>query len=668
MLRTRVRAGTAAGLVSSLLFAALFTLVSVGDLWVRGMRPVMNAPAPATLRVPYGPRLVRDETGRSVVVYDRVLVPRGTVLRETDESHRAALAYEASRRPVRSARLLGYFTIYVVVCLMLTTYMRRFGQSRIRLLRSQIGLFGVITIWLVAAKGILLFTALPEIWIPTAAVPLWVALAFDRRTAFLVQVGVAYAAASLLRFDVIMFSVFLVRGVAASLFFLNRKHPRQMPISGALAGVAGVVAFLALSAVFEGVIDPLADLRRGTGSNIIACLGGGVLAGVLARLLHEPVERVLGHVSRDKLLDLTDLEQPLLKKMAGEAPGSWEHARAMANLAEGASAAIGADALLTRVGAYYHDLGKTVQPKYFVENLAHGERSPHEDLEPDVSADAIMAHVVLGTKILREANIPEPVVEFAYTHHGTLAVEYFWHKCEEQGNPKGLSREYFRYPGMKPQTKETAILMLVDSIEAASRTIWPPEQKKFEEMIQKVVFSKMSQGQIDESGLTIEDLRTITSRMASTLVNMYHGRIKYPWQREADDRATLPATPGAMGTPLPTGTPMLGTTVSAAMAAAADAAAATHPAPAPRTAAPAAVTPVPAGPTPVAATESTPTTQPSEVAVRDTEPSARVAQSSDPIIEAHGGDLPSQPPSGEQGAAPSGPAAASDKPPDPAAA
>jgi putative nucleotidyltransferase with HDIG domain len=253
----------------------------------------------------------------------------------------------------------------------------------------------------------------------------------------------------------------------------------------------------------------------------------------------------MGHVSREKLLDLTDLEQPLLKKMAAEAPGSWEHARAMANLAEASAAAIHADALLTRVGAYYHDLGKTVQPTYFVENLPPGERSPHEALEPEVSADAIMAHVVLGTKILRQGNIPEPVVEFAYTHHGTQVVEYFWHKCREQGNPKHLTQEHFRYPGMKPQTKETAILMLVDSIEAASRTIWPPELKKFEEMIQRVVFTKLSSGQLDDSGLTIEDLRMMTSRMAATLVNMYHGRIKYPWQREAE-RATQTPLPASV--------------------------------------------------------------------------------------------------------------------------
>ncbi len=202
----------------------------------------------------------------------------------------------------------------------------------------------------------------------------------------------------------------------------------------------------------------------------------------------------------------------------------------MANLAEQAASSIGADALLTRVGAYYHDLGKTAQCKYFVENLGPDERSPHDELEPDVSADAIMAHVVLGTRILREGGIPEPVVEFAYTHHGTQIVEFFWNKCQQIGNPKGLDASYFRYPGMKPQTKETAILMLVDSIEAASRTIDPPEREQFENMIQRILFTKLKQGQLDDCGLDLNDLRIISNRMAETLVNMHHHRIKNQWQ------------------------------------------------------------------------------------------------------------------------------------------
>jgi hypothetical protein len=382
----------------------------------------------------------------------------------------------------------------------------------------------------------LLFTGLPELWVPVAAAPLWIALSFDRRMAFLVNVVLAFVASSLLRYDIMLLTMLLTRGMGASVLFFSVKRPRQMITAGALAGVTSIVLYAAITMVFEGAIDIRADLALGLDSRLLACFGGGLFAGVLANLLREPVERLLGHVSRDHLLTLTDLEQPLLVKMAREAPGSWEHARAMANLAEAAASAIGADALLVRAGAYYHDLGKTTQAKYFVENLTHGEKTPHEDLEPDVSADAIMAHVVLGTRILRDGGVPEPVVEFAYTHHGTQVVEFFWHKCLEQGNPKNLTEDHFRYPGMKPQTKETAILMLVDSIEAASRTIDPPDRAKFEQMIQRIVFTKLKSGQLDDSGLTMEDVRTLVIKMADTLVNMYHSRIKYPWQKESQGK------------------------------------------------------------------------------------------------------------------------------------
>src|SRR5262249_28307115 len=153
-------------------------------------------------------------------------------------------AYESIRRPLHTERVLSYFVIYFIVCLMLTTYLRRFGQNRIRLLRPQVGLLVLTLGAVVLAKLLLLFTALPEFWIPMAALPLWVALAFDRRTAFLFELGVAFVAASLLRFDIIFLSVLLVRGIAASLFFFKRKHPRQMLLSGVLSGIAGVVAYI----------------------------------------------------------------------------------------------------------------------------------------------------------------------------------------------------------------------------------------------------------------------------------------------------------------------------------------------------------------------------------------------------------------------------------------
>jgi cyclic-di-AMP phosphodiesterase PgpH len=547
MLRTRVRAGWVAGVVLSTLFAALATLVQVVDLYIPGWSPALGDSAPWTLRVPYSPRITRSsqQDGRLAYEHVRVIVPRGTPLREGNDDHRAAFAYESLRRPPRLSRVASLGAINLTLGLMLTAYLRRFGPNRTHLLRTQGGLLALLVLALSLDKALLLFSSLPEFWVPAAAAtPLWAVVAFDRRTAVVVSIVSAFLCASLLRFDIVLLATVLVRGLAASTTFFNRKQPRQMVPAGLFAGGAGATIYVALTVTFEGGFTLADELGRLPSSNVVACVGGGLAAGVFALALREPVERLLGHVSRDRLFALADLEEPLLKKMAAEAPGSWEHSRAMANLAEAAASAIGADALLTRVGAYYHDLGKTAQCKYFVENLAHGETSPHADLEPHVSADAIMAHVVIGTRLLREGGVPEEVVEFAYTHHGTQLVEFFWHKCVEQGNPRNLTEKNFRYPGMKPQTKETAILMLIDSIEAAGRTIDPPDRDKFEEMIKRVVFTKLKSGQLDDSGLTIEDIRVLFTRLPDALVNMHHSRIKYPWQREQKDKPEPPRPSG----------------------------------------------------------------------------------------------------------------------------
>jgi putative nucleotidyltransferase with HDIG domain len=528
----------------SLLFAALLTLVQRADVMLPSLAPEVGRPTPVTLRVPYAPLIVKSSRSGIAYGHARLVIPRGTVIDDRIDTHRVALAFEATRREGwQPGRLAAVAVIFFTLFLLASTYMRRFGTARARLLRMQLGLFVAMSGVVILAKLLLLFTPLPELWMPVATVPLWVALSLDRRTAFLVNVMLAFMCASLLLFDLPLLIVLITRGLASSLLFRNKKSAWSMVPAGLVGGAVGCLIYAAIRIVFEGSYTGLDDVMEPLGSPLLACLGGGGLAGFLGAVLRRPGERLLGGVSRDRLIELTDLDQPLLQKMSAEAPGSWEHARAMANLAEAAAAAINADTLLTRVGAYYHDLGKTVQPKYFVENLLPGERSPHDELDPDVSADAIMAHVVQGTKILREGGIPEPVVEFAYTHHGTQVIEFFWHKCQERGNPKNLKEEFFKYPGMKPQTKETAILMLVDSIEAASRTIQPPDREKFEQMIQRVVFTKLKSGQLDESGLTLEDVRTITVKMADTLVNMYHGRIKYPWQREGQREGQAQAGP-----------------------------------------------------------------------------------------------------------------------------
>jgi cyclic-di-AMP phosphodiesterase PgpH len=544
MLRTRLIAGPSAGFVLSAVFATAMLLVSLAETLAEPLRVDPREPAPVTLRLP--PVTMRVPAAEDGPLTLRTVTPtvrRGEVVKDPILASIVRM-YERSRRPPQLGTVVGLWFVYFLIAQMLTTYLRTFSPSRGSLLRTQGGLLGMTLVLLLAAKTFLLLTELSPFLIPVAAMPLWAALYLERRSAFVIAIALSFLTASLVGFRLTAVAVYLAAGLTATLIFRNRKQSATMIVAGGVAGVAAAAVLVAARMLFESGFDVEQDLASLLRSDLLSAALGGLLGGVTAFLLEGLAVFVLGAASRRRLLDLTDLDQPLLKKMAAEAPGSWEHSRAMANLAEAAAAAIGADPLLTRVGAYYHDLGKTVQPKYFVENLDPGEPSPHEQLEPDVSADAIMAHVVEGTKILRRGKVPEPVVEFSYTHHGTSIIEYFWHKCLEQGNPKELKESFFRYPGMRPRTRETAILMLIDSIEAAARTIDPPSRERFEDMVQRIIFVKLRQGQLDESGLSMEDLRTLTLKIVDTLCSAYHSRIKYPWQNRQEQGAEQLPMPG----------------------------------------------------------------------------------------------------------------------------
>ncbi len=538
MLRTRLIAGPRAGLIMSAVTATLLTIISVGETFFEPLRVYPDQPAPVTLRLPPVAMRGGADDGQSQLVRVAPVIARGTSTSDANIAEYVNL-YESARRPVRLPTLLGVWFVYFLIATMMTTYLRRFSLSYGTLLRTQVGLLSLTVAAVALFKVLLLLTGASAYALPVAALPLWVSLFLDRRTAFMVGMAASFLCASLADFRLEYLLAFLASCFTVTLALRARRRTSDILLASIAAAAANATLVIANTMLFHGGISIRGDLSAWQNSDVLSGVIGGLLPGLIGAFLQAPVGRLLGAVSRARLLDLADLTQPLLQKMAREAPGSWEHARAMANLAEAAASSIGADALLTRVGAYYHDLGKTCQCKYFVENLDPGEVSPHEGLEPDVSADAIMAHVVEGARILRDGGIPEPVVEFAYTHHGTSVIEYFWHKCLGQGNPKNLNENFFRYPGMRPRTKETAILMLVDAIEAASRTIDPPEREKFEEMVNRIMFVKLRQGQLDESGLTIEDLRIISKKLVDTLVKMHHHRIRYPWQ-EATERGEAP--------------------------------------------------------------------------------------------------------------------------------
>ncbi|MBN2695770.1 HDIG domain-containing protein [bacterium] len=231
---------------------------------------------------------------------------------------------------------------------------------------------------------------------------------------------------------------------------------------------------------------------------------------------------------RYNIMSYLNLDHPLLKMLRDKAPGTYQHSLAMANLAETCAAAIGANGLLCRVGAYYHDIGKTVYPQYFIENQ-NGE-NPHDLLEPEESARMIRLHVSDGMRMAQEYRLPDYISQFIDKHHGSTLLEFFYEKSKEKNGE--ITTEGFRYPGRKPDTKETAILMIVDAIEAASRTLKDPNLQKIEALVTKIIFSKILYNQLTTSSLTLAELRKIALTLIDSIKNNAHVRIEYPWQKE----------------------------------------------------------------------------------------------------------------------------------------
>lgn len=264
------------------------------------------------------------------------------------------------------------------------------------------------------------------------------------------------------------------------------------------------------------------------GLEIFFAFLGGTIAVGLASLLLPILESLFGITTDIRLLELSNQNLPLLKRLSLEAPGTYQHSLAVGNLAEAGASAIGANSLLLRVCSYYHDVGKLIKPQYFVENQ-RGE-NPHDSLSPSMSALVIQSHVKEGLELAGQARLPLPIRQGIATHHGTKLIRYFYNKAKECSNPEmGEVRESdYRYPGPKPHTKELGILLLADAIEAAARTIDSPTPAKIQGLVQRIIADAMDDGQLADSDLTFAEIDKVASAFMWVLMNMYHHRIEYP--------------------------------------------------------------------------------------------------------------------------------------------
>jgi len=525
ILRARSLTTMFSGTVLALLFAGLWLVAQNFELWSDGWQARVGRKAPVTVRLP------ADHVSRKCPD----LIPRGAQLVEGGRCAELARQFEAARRPIQPLKVFGSFAFYLVLASIISAYMRRKNMGRARWLRSQTTVFVLLTVMAVGSKAMLLLTPLSPLILPVAVVPLASAYYLGRRVSFGVSLTAAVLASSLVNFDFQVLAVHLVAGAGSVIALGRRKRVRYLVRGGAMAAWVAVLAAVVTTLVFDGTLDihdSLVDHFDPRSSLWLAALFSGLGSGLVALVLSPFVGLMVGEVSRGRLLDLQDLDHPLLRRLQERAPSTWAHSRAMANLAEAAAHAIGGDALLVRVGAHFHDVGKCARPEYFIENQEEG-KNPHDQLSPHESARAIFHHVIDGVRLLRQEGVPEDVIEFAYSHHGTSVLEFFWHKHKSEGTESELTERDFHYPGHKPSTRETGILMLVDAVEAAARTVDQPDKSHFEQLVQRIVFTKLAQGQLDESGLSLADLRIVANTLIDTLVSMYHGRIKYPWQTES---------------------------------------------------------------------------------------------------------------------------------------
>lgn len=312
----------------------------------------------------------------------------------------------------------------------------------------------------------------------------------------------------------------LCSGIAGIMFLSNDNHRSNIFKAGLFVAVLNVLVTFALVFLRNGQYD-LGE----HGVTIIIAVMSGILSAVLTIGLLPFFEAGFGILSTMRLIELSNPNHPLLKKILTEAPGTYHHSVMVANLAESACETIGANGLLARVGCYYHDIGKTKRPHFFIENQMNIE-NPHDRLPPSTSKSIIIAHAIDGAEMLRKHHMPKEIIDIAEQHHGTTLLKFFYHKVKQSGAE--VNEEDYRYPGPKAQTKESAIVGIADSVEAAVRSMSQPTPEQIEVLVRKIISDRLQDNQFNECDLTLKELDKVADTLCETLKGIFHSRIEYP--------------------------------------------------------------------------------------------------------------------------------------------
>lgn len=414
------------------------------------------------------------------------------------------------------------FLIFSLLSAMVVLYVARFQAA---LAESLPMIAGVCVLVLLTFAFCLLLSQAP--WhaaiLPLTITAMVLTLAYNPQFALLLSLSLALAMAAVLGTSVDRL-LEQMAGLATSILLLRNVRTRTQLVQ--VATLAGVV-FAAMT-LATGVLS--GQTWWLIGSDAFRRFLWGSLAGFLLTGLLPIVERCFGIVTDISLLELADGSHPLLQELVKRAPGTYTHSITVATLAEAAAEAIGANPLLVRVGSYFHDVGKMLKPQYFIENQSGENR--HDLLEPALSTLVIIGHVKDGLALAEQYHLPAPVVDFIAQHHGTTLVEYFYREAmrmqESAGHGTQELEACFRYPGPKPNNRENGLVMLADAVESTSRSLTSPTPASLQKMVHDLLMKRLLDGQFEESGLTLTELRLIEESLTKSLIALFHARIKYP--------------------------------------------------------------------------------------------------------------------------------------------
>ncbi|RMG62552.1 MAG: HDIG domain-containing protein [Bacteroidetes bacterium] len=498
----------------------------------------------------YSARLTREARQRQMSLVSPIYgkIEKGTLIISKDEivdrrtaAVLASLVREQEQRYGSENRVLLFLSQLIVILLITGILLNYLRMSRPRIYFNNTKLALIFSTFLLTVGAMVVATKLTDVAVkltdilgpnvnlsyiylaPACIVPIFISNFFEFRTGFLCNLLLALFGAVLIQQGLEFAFVQIIAGTVAVYSMRRLRERERFFYTLGYIFLAYSLAYIAFNLVSKGSFS-------GISYHTLLLFAINVAITVIAYNLIYLFERVFGVTSDLTYLELLDTNHPLLQDLARKAPGTFQHSLQVANIAEATIKEIGGNPLLIHVGALYHDIGKTLNPRFFIENVGKdGGENPHETVSCEQSAEIIIGHVRHGVELANKYHLPQEIIQFIETHHGTTRVEYFYRQyLSENQCAEPTDEELFRYPGPMPFSKETAVLMIADSIEAASRSLKNPTPEKLRDLVDSIIDFKIQDNQLENSPLTFKDIATIRKVVNKQLISIYHGRIEYP--------------------------------------------------------------------------------------------------------------------------------------------